>query len=202
VSQPWQPTPKPLVVGIVAADTLTDRPGLVWEAFVDAMRALRPQLWSPPPYAFHHPARTRTELQLADRLTAEGRTVTVEPYESEHNAPGTGTDAGQLDRLVRYGFAGLVALVDPDRPDPDHVLGTAQRAYWLHRARVELRIFAADHGGRQPPWTAMTKPDGLDRRPTPPPDPPRRILLRDRRRPGQTPGASAAPALEPPWRAS
>jgi hypothetical protein len=187
------PALPPMQVALVAADTLADRPEDTWAAFVDAMRALRAQLWQPPPYRFIHPGRTRTERLLAHRISDQGRTVTTEPYDNPHGNDWTDPDRDQLDRLARQGYAGLVGLLD-DLDTDTHVLDAAAISHGYHRARVELRLL--DAPGRQPPWTAYIDPYQAPRHEhTPPPDPPRRRLLGERTQAG--PGDDLQP---PPWR--
>ena len=162
------------------------------------MRALRPQPRAPPPHAFVHARRTRTERQLADRLTAQGRTVTVEPYDGLLDSPGTDPDRGQMDRVIRHGFAGLVALVDEDHRD--HVLPTVVKAFMYRLDRIQLRVFTPDRSGLQPPWVAVTDPDQVHRQQPRAPDPPRRTLLGQRLRAGELGDAARAADHDPPWR--
>lgn len=105
-------------------------------------------------------------------------------------APGTDPDPVQLSRVVRYGYSGTLALLDPDTDD--HVRQLASMAWWHNRALVERRVLDPDladspaagdraHQPRRPP-TAPAPP---------PPDPPRRRLLGGRQRGHQ------AEAVEP-----
>jgi hypothetical protein len=192
MTDPAAPTPPPLVA-LTAGDGLADRPDDTWDAFIDAMRALRAQLWLPPPYRFIHPDRTRTERLLADRLSVQGRTVTTEPYDNPHGNDWRDPDTDQLDRLARQGYAGLIGLLDDPAGD-SHVLRAAAISHSYHRARVELRHL--NPAGRQPAWTAYTHPDQLHHHDHgSAPDPPRRRLLGER-------ANSAAQPPPPPWRDS
>lgn len=87
--------------------------------------------------------------------------MTVEPYDKLLDSPGTDPDRGQMDRVIRHGFAGLVALIDDNRRD--HVLPTVVKAFMYRRDRIQLRVFTPDRLDENPPWIVVTDPDQVHR---------------------------------------